>query len=565
MAFESAKLGRTGAKCGETGGEVGVSFGRSSQQRNGRSSCQRADNARKKGLSLRFRAVSRLWKKGQNSAAARQFSAPTGPRPSRALCSQTAASSKKTSVYIEQFPPQVCFNINHTSVCYCGSSSQNLSSGSAKAYLKAAGAALSCALLLAFPGPALEAALEAMELWARAFAPALFPFFAVTPALCCPEAAALYERALGRVMEALFGCPGRAAAPLAVGLMAGSPAGAAALSRVKDSMTGAQATRALLLSAGLSPAFLVSSLGGAMLGNPALGAVLLRSQIGAVLLGGLLLKRAFGGRQEPICGDSPAVQRQTPPLRGAVLGGAYGVRVDGDLWGAEPVHRPGVPRIGPGAAALSGDHRRVLANRRLSPAGADPIGPAGLFLRHGRLGGIPAKCHPGSPGEKAPLGAGQAAPRGAERLAGLGPNRPSSAFLARLYPCRRPGPGLRLAHSRRPWGSGRPPGQALTQSQAAKAGSLPKCRTAARGAGRRPLPQFLDFGSFALVRRRYSIESGSEGPSSPLGAAVFRARGGLEAPLAEGACSASRVKQDTSKALRTMYSPLSNNFWYSLD
>ena len=195
-----------------------------------------------------------------------------------------------------------------------------MSSGSAKAYLKAAGAALSCALLLAFPGPALEAALEAMELWARAFAPALFPFFAVTPALCCPEAAALYERALGRVMEALFGCPGRAAAPLAVGLMAGSPAGAAALSRVKDSMTGAQATRALLLSAGLSPAFLVSSLGGAMLGNPALGAVLLRSQIGAVLLGGLLLKRAFGGRQEPICGDSPAVQRQTPPLRGAVLG-----------------------------------------------------------------------------------------------------------------------------------------------------------------------------------------------------------------------------------------------------
>ena len=139
MAFESAKLGRTGAKCGETGGEVGVSFGRSSQQRNGRSSCQRADNARKKGLSLRFRAVSRLGKKGQNSAAARQFSAPTGPRPSRALCSQTAASSKKTSVYIEQFPPQVCFNINHTSVCYCGSSSQNLSSGSAKAYLKAAG------------------------------------------------------------------------------------------------------------------------------------------------------------------------------------------------------------------------------------------------------------------------------------------------------------------------------------------------------------------------------------------------------------------------------------------
>lgn len=232
--------------------------------------------------------------------------------------------------------PSVCFSQNKTSVC----SSQYFSEGRTtgpqsgearpaesaacrtglKTYAKPLGAALACALLLVFPGPALEAALEAMSLWARAFAPALLPFFAVTPALCCPEAAALYERALGRGMEGLFGCPGRGAAPLAVGFMAGSPAGATALSRVKEGMTGAQATRTLLLSAGLSPAFLVASVGGAMLGDPALGRVLLQSQIGAVLLSGLLLRHAFRGQEKVVCGGESRSGWAEPPLRGAVAG-----------------------------------------------------------------------------------------------------------------------------------------------------------------------------------------------------------------------------------------------------
>lgn len=138
-----------------------------------------------------------------------------------------------------------------------------------KTYAKPLGAALACALLLVFPGPALEAALEAMSLWARAFAPALLPFFAVTPALCCPEAAALYERALGRGMEGLFGCPGRGAAPLAVGFMAGSPAGATALSRVKEGMTRSPGYPDPVAQRGAQPAFLVASVGGAMLGDPA--------------------------------------------------------------------------------------------------------------------------------------------------------------------------------------------------------------------------------------------------------------------------------------------------------
>lgn len=180
------------------------------------------------------------------------------------------------------------------------------------------GAGLACILLLMFPGEALTAALEAMELWARAFAPALFPFFVIMPALCCPEAAALYERALGRTMERLFGCPGRSAGPVAVGLMAGSPAGATALRRVKGGMSGAQATRTLLMCAGLSPAFLVASVGGAMLGDAGLGRILLRSQIGSVLISALVLRHAFG-RREQVCATAAEVAAGEHPVRGAVL------------------------------------------------------------------------------------------------------------------------------------------------------------------------------------------------------------------------------------------------------
>lgn len=275
----------------------------------------------KNGPEALFQAHSQPRPRKRNAAISRKFPAQKastthqGPPPP-----PFSASEEQTSVYIDSFDTKSCFAENYTSVGFQGTPTQKLHQSTPRTYIKLAGAALLCALLLAFPGPALEAALEAMTLWAQAFAPALFPFFAITPALCCPEATALYEKALGRGMERIFGCPGRAAAPLAVGLMAGSPAGAAALNRVKENMTGAQATRALLLSAGLSPAFLVASAGGAMLGDPALGRVLLRSQIGAVLLGGLLLRRAFDAQTTPIQGgESPASQIQ-PPLRGAVLG-----------------------------------------------------------------------------------------------------------------------------------------------------------------------------------------------------------------------------------------------------
>ena len=95
-----------------------------------------------------------------------------------------------------------------------------------------AGAALMILMLWRFPDQARSAALEALSVWLHSVAPGLFPFFVLMPALTCPEAIQLYERILGRVMRPLLGLSGRTAAAFGVSLLAGSPAGAAALARL---------------------------------------------------------------------------------------------------------------------------------------------------------------------------------------------------------------------------------------------------------------------------------------------------------------------------------------------
>jgi len=151
------------------------------------------------------------------------------------------------------------------------------------------------ALLLTSPVDALAAARQAISVWALSFVPALLPFFAVTPALSSDEAAGLYTRIFGRVFEALFGCPGQLSGAALIGLMAGSPAGAIAAQRLRGSATSAELARGALLASGVSPGFLISAVGAAMLGDSSLGLTLFWSQLGALLLGGLLLRRAFSG------------------------------------------------------------------------------------------------------------------------------------------------------------------------------------------------------------------------------------------------------------------------------
>ncbi len=161
------------------------------------------------------------------------------------------------------------------------------------------------ALLLANPVEALSAARQAIGVWAMSFVPALLPFFVVTPALSSDEAARLYARVFGRAFGALFGCPGALSGAALIGLMAGSPAGAIAAARLRENSTDAELARGALLASGVSPGFLISAVGAAMLGDPAAGAMLFRAQLGALLVGGLILRRAFGGGGPSLCAAPP--------------------------------------------------------------------------------------------------------------------------------------------------------------------------------------------------------------------------------------------------------------------
>ena len=143
-----------------------------------------------------------------------------------------------------------------------------------------AGAA--CALLLLiFPETALNSSRQAMYTWATGVAPALFPFMLVMPLLTCRESAAVYERMLGRLTRRVLKLPGAAAPAVVTGMIAGSPAGAHAAVRVAaaSGLTTAQLERIVCCAGGLSPAFLVSGVGAAMLGSAADGRILMISQI----------------------------------------------------------------------------------------------------------------------------------------------------------------------------------------------------------------------------------------------------------------------------------------------
>lgn len=150
-------------------------------------------------------------------------------------------------------------------------------------------------LLMLYPAEAFEAAFQAMCTWATSFAPSLFPFFLLIPALTCNEALAFYEKVFGRLLPSLFGIPGRGASAACVGLLAGSPAGSIAAARVISAggFSLAQAKRLAILASGLSPMFLLSAVGVGLFKNREVGAILMRSNILSLLSCAFVLKFAF--------------------------------------------------------------------------------------------------------------------------------------------------------------------------------------------------------------------------------------------------------------------------------
>ena len=188
--------------------------------------------------------------------------------------------------------------------------------------LKCLAGFLLAALLLCQPEAAANGAREAMFHWYYTVAPSLFPFMALLPLLTCEPAAHAYERLFGGFTRCVYRLPGASAAALAVGMIAGSPAGALAARRAAASsdMTRGQAQRLAMACCGMSPAFLISGVGAAMLGDPAAGHTLLRSQLVTQLFMPLLL-RPFCRDNTPLPDDD--LPDPTPPVTAILTVGGY--------------------------------------------------------------------------------------------------------------------------------------------------------------------------------------------------------------------------------------------------
>lgn len=166
--------------------------------------------------------------------------------------------------------------------------------------------------LLIYPETALNAAREAMQAWYMSVAPALFPFMALMPMLTCPESLRTWERMAGRWMRPVFGLSGSAAPAVFVSMIAGSPAGAAAAVQVCKNQGELER---IVCCCGLSPAFLVTGIGAAMLKDASFGYVLLVSHLLAQLT--LLLLTRCAPEGEPLGRDT--APPRSDPVRAAVL------------------------------------------------------------------------------------------------------------------------------------------------------------------------------------------------------------------------------------------------------
>lgn len=158
-------------------------------------------------------------------------------------------------------------------------------------------AALAAILLLLGSPLALDAARRAIHAWLESFLPAMLPFLLLTPFLTGPDARAAFDKGLDAPFRALFRVPGRAAGAIVAGFIAGSPAGSIACAAAKEDMTPGEYERCAYMASGLSPAFLLTSVGTGFLKSTKVGWILVFSQYAALLIGGLLLRGVESGKR----------------------------------------------------------------------------------------------------------------------------------------------------------------------------------------------------------------------------------------------------------------------------
>lgn len=147
-------------------------------------------------------------------------------------------------------------------------------------------------LLLAWPQATASGISRGLSICSSIIIPSLFPFLVLAGFLVKSGLSVSIGRRLERLTRLLFGLPGCCAAGILIGLVGGYPAGGIAVGELvrQGSITRSQGRRMLSFCVNGGPAFIISAVGAAMLGNLEYGFMLYAAHIAASILLGIFLR-----------------------------------------------------------------------------------------------------------------------------------------------------------------------------------------------------------------------------------------------------------------------------------
>ena len=176
-------------------------------------------------------------------------------------------------------------------------------------FLPLASSIFACILLLAFPKVVSEGVRGGLSLCYRAIIPAVFPFAVLAELLSQTDLSPI-DKTLGRLIARPLGLTPIGGRVVLLGMLFGFPIGAKmSASLYRDGRIRKNEAERLLFAASLpSPAFLISGVGGSMLGNVSHGLRLYAAVLLSWLLVAALLPR---GREEE---NSAVIEPTSRPL-----------------------------------------------------------------------------------------------------------------------------------------------------------------------------------------------------------------------------------------------------------
>ena len=273
-----------------------------------------------------------------------------------------------------------------------------------KRRIAAIGAGVFAAALLWRPEAAAAAARDGLSLCFQTVVPSLFPFFVVISLLLQLGTVQRLQRFFSWIMGPLFRLSGAAFAPLAAGLVGGSPSGARTAAELygEGVLSREEAELCLSFVNLCGPAFVLSYIGAGILGSQRAGLYLYLIHVLSTLLTGMLLcrlapRRRAGARPRP---RLPAQRSLSEMFTGAVTGALAStlnicafVVLFHTAAGVLPAHLPaavlGFFELVTGAAALRGDAAGFITAAGLISWGGLSV----HFQTLSVLGGLRSRWH----------------------------------------------------------------------------------------------------------------------------------------------------------------------------